>query len=986
MKRQKIDDKEVKINLSGSWSTLDNSIKEQFKEGISRLVEKYEKVIREGRKEEFLEEDVKVKFLNPLLEAMGWNVRGLDEVKFEQRTLTGRTDFGLRISKHSKPALFYEAKKFTENLDNKRKRRGKEMTFAEIAIEDAWQMKVDWCVLTNFETFRLYYTHVKNPKKGLIYEINYKNYLDNKVLSMLWDLSKERIKNDSLKIIGIKKTRKEINDEVVNDLYEMRKSLIEEIDKQNKDISREDLRESVQRLMDRLVIIRTAEDKGIIGTDSLNKTIAYWKSVSIDKKFRTLMKSLKEVFRDFDYVYNSALFKQHICEDLIISNKVLEDNIKLLYKYNFDLIDADILGAIYEDYLGHILREKRRVPTMEESYGIRKEAGIYYTPISIVDYIIQNTLVPEIIKEKDPLNLKKIKVLDPSCGSGSFLIKSFDYFMNAYSSHNREIIEKYNKTRNGAVYAQLITDPSIKIVKENLFGVDLDSQAVEIASVNVLLKALTGRVKLPLIMRENIKQGNSLIKNKEYSIVAINWEGEFKEIMDNGGFDVIVGNPPWGADISEYKDYIEANFSLAKGQYDSYELFIELSKTILKKGGIWGFVIPDSIFNPEHIHVRKYLAEKTKILKIVKLGEGFFKDVFRSTAIIIFKNELPSKDHEIDILILRKSDRKKVMKNMITISELEEYKGYQILQEKIKNSQNYEFDISIGFEDTDIINQMQSNRLNWDDLFSIGRGVEFSKTGEIIQCPNCFKWDNPPRKSKNGKYRKKKCYHCSHEYNIEDAIKRDIIVDENRKNKNFEKFLEGTSINRYYVSKIKYLDITRDGIRYKDQDLYEGQRLLIRKTGVGIYATIEKDLSYVPQVVFIFKLKEDRKKEYKPYSIPYVLGVLNSRLMLYYYYKKTGEVEWKSYPYHSFTSIKEFPIKKIDFSSSSECRIHDMITEKVKKLLEKSKSGIVSKELDYEIETLVMELYGIKPDMKTHIWRELHKVQDLRIIREMFET
>ena len=200
------------INLSLSWNTVDNSTKDRFKEKISKLIEKYERVIHEGRKEEFLEEDVKVKFLNPLLEALNWDVRGLDEVKFEHKTLSGRTDFGLRVSRHSKPVIFYEAKSFTEHLDKKRKRRGKDMTYAEIAIEDAWQMKVGWCVLTNFEKFRLYYTHVKKPKEGLVFEIDYHEYLQELSLERLWDLNKYRIKNGSLDSYELKRTREDIHD------------------------------------------------------------------------------------------------------------------------------------------------------------------------------------------------------------------------------------------------------------------------------------------------------------------------------------------------------------------------------------------------------------------------------------------------------------------------------------------------------------------------------------------------------------------------------------------------------------------------------------------------------------------------------------------------------------------------------------------------------------------------------------------------------
>jgi len=278
------------INLSLSWYILDNSTKEQFKEKINRLVEKYKSVVDDGRKGEFLEEDIKVKFLNPLLEAMGWDVRGLDEVKFEQRTLTGRTDFGLRITKHSKPVIFYEAKKFIEHLDNKRKRRGKEMTYAEIAIEDAWQMKVDWCVLTNFEKLRLYYTHVKTPKEGLVYEINYHEYLQERNLERLWDLTKHRIKNKSLDSYELRRTREDINTEVVNDLFIIREKLLKEIRSKNK-LTKEQLKASVQRILDRLVIIRTAEDRGVIKQESLNNTFSHWENYVINKKKKPFITS-----------------------------------------------------------------------------------------------------------------------------------------------------------------------------------------------------------------------------------------------------------------------------------------------------------------------------------------------------------------------------------------------------------------------------------------------------------------------------------------------------------------------------------------------------------------------------------------------------------------------------------------------------------------------------------------------------------------------
>jgi len=771
-------------------------------------------------------------------------------------------------------------------------------------------------------------------------------------------LSKQSIEASILERFEKKRTREDVSIEIVNELFQLRKLLINNISEKNK-LSIYKLKESVQRILDRLVVIRVAEDRGVIHPESLSKMLETWKETT---------------------AYNSKLFEAHFCENLEIDNKILEDVVRILYNYNFELIDADVLGSIYEDYIGHVLKEKPELDIVED-YSTRKKSGVYYTHTSIVEYIVGNTVGTLLSEISRPSGVSELKILDPACGSGSFLIKAFDFIKSWYIAYNEKTLETARQAFSIDDYGNVISDFRHRIITENLFGIDLDQQATEIASVNLMLKALRKGERLPKILEENIKCGNSLIEGYDEDDKAFIWGIGFKGVMDRGGFDVCIGNPPWGADLSKNLDYLENTYDLAEGQYDSYELFIELSRRILKDDGIWGFVVPDSIFKPEHRDLRKFLCLENQIEKIVKLGEGFFKGVFRSSVIVIFRKKKSSENHLISALTLMKEDREKIMKGKANIFSIEIEKGFSIPQKRFMEDEDFTFDISKSIEDEEIMDKMESKKMDWDRILDTWRGVEFSESGLVIQCPNCFKWDNPPRKRK-GKYKTKKCSHCDFEYAFDEALKKETIVSEKKQKGTDELFILGESVNRYYTGDVKYLDVSKTGINYKESSIYKGPKILIRKTGVGIYATIDFTGAYVPQAVFVFKLKDELPKEYERLRLEYILGVLNSRTILYYYYKKFGELEWKSFPYITQKTIKKLPLPDIDFGCPDERDIHDKIVEKVSEILHKKRDF---KKLDFEIEKLVMKLYDITPEMKVHIWNELNKVQRLRIIRETMD-
>jgi hypothetical protein len=395
-----------------------------FKEKITPLIEKYERLVSKGEESEYNEEEVKIKFVNPFLEALGWDVKS-EEVKPEKRTLMGVTDFSLKSFPKKNPDLFYELKSFKESLDGYRVVAGRRMTYPMQAINAAFSARVDWCVLTNFKELRLYYSNVRKPEEGLQFTLKYKDYLTEKGFARLYDLSKKKIAKGVLETYKIRRTREDVGTEFVNDLFKMRTDLAQDI-KQNNNLSKDELRESVQRILDRFVVIRVAEDRGVIHSDSLSKMVQAWNDTTINKTFRTLMKDLKNLFRDFDFNYNSKLFEEHPCEDLKIGNDCIGNSIQILYNYNFELLDADVLGAMYEDYIGHILEEKKTDLGIVEDYATRKKEGIYYTPIPVVEFLVEKVTKEVLENCRNTNDVRRVKVVDPACGSGSFLIKVFD--------------------------------------------------------------------------------------------------------------------------------------------------------------------------------------------------------------------------------------------------------------------------------------------------------------------------------------------------------------------------------------------------------------------------------------------------------------------------------------------------------------------------------------------------------------------------------
>ena len=391
--------------------------KETAEQQIKELVEKYNRVVEENRVSKYNEEMTKKDFILPLFRALGWSVENSSKVTAEETISKKRVDYGFRIN--GIPKFFLEAKPLKADLNNPQ--------FADQAINYSWHKGCTWAVLTDFEIIKVFNAEWKTTdlRQSLFFSLESHQFLER--FDQLWLLTKESFEQDLLdeeaEKWGKKSKKNPVGEQLFSDLTKWRSELSKDISQRNKDIKEVDLDEAVQRIIDRLIFIRNCEDREL-EPPTLLSTMREWDS----KRKGSLAENIVRVFKHFDDEYNSKLFQHHLCDDLDVSNQVLEKIIEDLYhttdrtiKYDFSALDADVLGNVYEQYLGHILKKTAKRAILEEKHAYRKEQGIYYTPTYIVDYIVRNTL-EELLKDKK-VDVEKIRVLDPACGSGSFFDK-----------------------------------------------------------------------------------------------------------------------------------------------------------------------------------------------------------------------------------------------------------------------------------------------------------------------------------------------------------------------------------------------------------------------------------------------------------------------------------------------------------------------------------------------------------------------------------
>lgn len=476
------------------------------------------------------------------------------------------------------------------------------------------------------------------------------------------------------------------------------------------------------------------------------------------------------------------------------------------------------------------------------------------------------------------------------------------------------------------------------------YGIDIDREVVS-HKINDMV----------LVCNDSILPKNVKKKTDKY------WIEKFGEIQ------AIIANPPWSSEKIYSKERLSnAGFDLIKGQYDSYVLFIELAYKIITEGGYFAFILPDSLFDAQNIELRKFLVTHTEIKIIARLGEKIFSEVNRATTVIICKKSMPDSVCKTKCFRLTTDDRHAFLDGE---NSLYYYytKGYhEVRQKRFFENENVLFDIDTREEEELLINKIKEQGVNWKDLFIFGRGVEISKSGKVVFCPYCGMAQGYKKKQLDEG--KKICSFCMKSIPVTNEIIQQI-VSKIKKPKSLA-LCVGENLKRYKIEKGGYILVDVPGINYKNKALYEPPKILIRKTGLGIYAAVDYSGGMTSQTVYILKKKKD-DKDNSP--LEYYLAMINSRVVYYYYLKTYGENEWKSHPYLTKEIIFSLPICKY-----TGCRLDEEIIELAKGLMKK-----YDYLKDIELEHKIFQKYKLTEKEIALIRNEMNKLPDLRAINDM---
>jgi len=869
--------------------------KQEAKQQIAKLVEKYEKLVEEKKVDSFNEAQTRNEFIEPLFEFLGWDMRNLEnpgEVTTEENVSKGRVDLAFRLN-HI-PVMFLEAKALRVDLD--------EWKWAEQAINYSWNKSVTWAILTDFEGIKVFNAEIppKSLSQNLFFELKWHEYLDR--FDQLWLLSKESFEDKQLaeqaEKWGKLTKRKQVGEKLFEDLTNWRERLTKDF-KKNNNINEDALDEGVQKVLDRLIFIRTAEDREI-EQNILLSLLREWETA--DGK-HNIYKRLVDGFRWFDEHYNSKLFTPHALENWNASNETFKNIINGLYqtadgyRYDFSAISTDVLGGIYEQYLGYVQEKAQKGDKSKKSK--RKAQGIYYTPKYIVEYLIEQTL-GEVLKKAKKKDLPNIKILDPACGSGSFLISAYDKMLEA-----RDKLE----TQTGLF-------DKFEILKHNIYGVDLDEQAIEIARLNLLLRVLSQRTKLPTLSH-NIRMGNSLVDGETDELEkyfgdkwrdqkAFNWKQEFPEVFKQGGFDVIIGNPPWVSLKGKHKNlsftdnelkYFYEKLNANTYAPNLYEMFIWKGLFLLKEGGYFSFIVPDRFCTN-----RQFIKLREHILKNFTLKSLWFKvdfpGIIADTVIFVIQNKKPHG-------------------NKIKVAEYPNDKFAKISQDLYSSQDDFKF-FYVREHILSVFEKINSN-------------PKVDILGNIA-------------KTTSG---------CG---------AKSSLLNEKKQNDDEIKVMKGANICRYGKKGYYWFDFKDENLSGRTRDekkLSVNNKILLRKTGIDLIATFD-DSGVYPEQSLYFAYDSDKQ------TLLYLLAIINSKLMNVYY-QNFAITNRDSTPQLKNVDFNKFPIVKTTNRQKEEiAKLAQLMLDLQKELQQAtantdkhSRLKTEIEKLDAKIDQAIYKLYGL---------------------------
>lgn len=1002
---------------------------------IIELVDKFERNIKAYKNPSYKEEQLKQEFINPLFKALGWDVDNISgaapqyrDVIFEDSikvaggtkapdycfTLTGRKMF------------FVEAKKPSVNIN-----QNKEPSYQ--LRRYAWSAKLPLSILTDFEELAIYDSRSR-PKKtdrasvGRIKYLNYKDYVEE--WDYLYDnFSKHAVLQGSFDKYAESTKKKrgttEVDDEFLSEIENWRELFARNIALRNPKLTVEELNYSVQQTIDRIIFLRMCEDRGIEKYEKLRSLLD---TENIYEKFG-------EFCRDADAKYNSGLFhfKQEkgrptepdeLSLHLNIDDGVFKTILKSLYypesPYEFSVLPPEILGNVYEQFLGKVIRlTKGHQAKVEEKPEVKKAGGVFYTPEYIVDYIVEDT-IGKLCKDKTPNKVSKLKILDSACGSGSFLLGAYKYLLqwhrDYYSNQKdkKRLKDKIYEGKNGEWH--LTIQEKKRILLNNIYGVDIDAQAVGVTKLSLLLEVLEGENRDALEAQQklfkeralpdlgsNIKCGNTLIGPEIFNdpsleltgedikrINPFDWESEFTDIFAIGGFDAVIGNPPyiriqalkeWAPQEVEF--YKENYHSASKGNYDIYVVFVEKGLDLLNEKGLLGYILPHKFFNAKYgQQLRSIITEGKNLNKVVHFGDQQVFEKATTYTCLLFLNKSPRKKFDFvkveDLTkwrICEEAIEGEVSTNKVNDDEWNFVVGhgadifYKLNQMPVKLADITERIFQGCITSADPIYLFKEYHEEIDgtrEVYSKGLdkwvGIESEIIKPVIRSGNIKRYQANPTAFVLFPYEVKNCHAR-------------ILTKEEIK-KSFPKAWLYLKQNKTFLEnrekgKFKDLEWYRFG-RTQNLGMWEQEKIMVPYMITELSAYLDNsDNFYFINVTtggYGITLKEGYR------SLKYLCGLLNSSL-LDFYLKLISTNFRGGYFAANKQFIEKLPIRSINFDDPDDVARHDRMVTLVKQMLHLYKDNETArtpqdKELiqrqidatDKQIDTLVYELYDLSED------------------------
>lgn len=795
----------------------------------------------------------------------------------------------------------------------------------------------NYAIVCNFERLRLY---VETQIEFIEFNLFTLTFEDFCILYLLLELN--QLKNDiplKLKHETLSE-EKQITDNFYADYSTFKRLLFEDLCENNPESDKLLLFKKTQKILDRILFVLFCEDRGLLPANSVMGIIGDYQKLKemgygqplysvfktyfdrIDKGYKSESDSTKNIF-----AYNGGLFKpDETLDNLTVGDDVLFIHSKRLADYDFESqISVDILGRIFENSLTEIEEVQKEIEAEKSgekveinNIGKRKKDGVFYTPEYITKYIVENTIgklceqqrtklnisdeevaKAQTKKQKDTLNaalheyqkwLFSLKILDPACGSGAFLTAA----LTQLKAEHRRIFDFLHAINNDSMMFEEYSDNSI--LENNLYGVDINEESVEITKLSLWLHTAQKDRKLTTL-NNKIKCGNSLIDDPSVAgEKAFKWEEEFPEVFGGNrrgkggenkhGFDVIIGNPPYGAKISKKEiEFYSKKFNYQSYQFDSYLLFMEKVNSLISSNGVVSFITPNTWLSTVYSSsFRKYVFETFAMKELRHFSYFVFRDATVETDIYILKKEQNPLDNRIKISFVENCSNLSVSEKIIlqkefiskngkpiNIYEKKEFESIKIKCKKIKK---------IG------------------DLFQIVQGTKPFQKGK----------GNPPQ--------------------TEEILKSQIFIQNYKKDETYLPCLRGSLMNKYtilwdqnyYISYGDWLAEPRYSAKF---DVSE--KLVIRQTGDSIIATFDNKQFIARDNLYI--LRDDSNL----YSLKAILAVLNSFFVTWYYQNFLNPEVGKTLAQVKRTHLLEIPIP--DLTDSQFSTINSQLTSLADKML-----------------------------------------------------